>query len=107
MTALYAEPPQKPIIFEDCFFYHTVDVPGFGCTEGQWDLRQSVEAYLGDVPFRSTRVLEIGPASGYLTFEMERRSWQTRHGHAQGQKLLVVFASNQRVEGADLLWRCL
>jgi SAM-dependent methyltransferase len=73
MTALYAEPPQKPVVFEDCYFYHTVDVPGFGCTEGQWDLRQSVEAYLGEVPFRGTRVLEIGPASGYLTFEMEKR----------------------------------
>jgi O-methyltransferase len=73
MTALYAEPPQYPIVFEDCHFYHILDIPGFGRTKGQWDLRQSLDAYLGNMPFCGTRVLEIGPASGYLTFEMEKR----------------------------------
>lgn len=59
--------------FEECDFYHVMDVPGYGILGGEWDLRQRVDAYLGSVPFAGRRVLEIGPASGFLTFEMEKR----------------------------------
>src|SRR5207249_7736437 len=38
-----------------------------------WDLRGGVDEYLGKVAFEGQRVLEIGPASGFLTFEMEKR----------------------------------
>lgn len=41
--------------------------------EGKWDLRQGVDDYLGHVPLADRRVLELGPASGFLTFEMEKR----------------------------------
>jgi O-methyltransferase len=40
---------------------------------GEWDLRGGVDDYLGKVAFAGQRVLEIGPASGFLTFEMEKR----------------------------------
>ena len=40
---------------------------------GDWDLRRGVDDYLGKVVFAGKRVLEIGPASGFLTFEMEKR----------------------------------
>jgi O-methyltransferase len=40
---------------------------------GDWDLRKNVEQYLGNVRFDGKRVLEIGPASGFLTIEMEKR----------------------------------
>ena len=40
---------------------------------GLWDLRQTVDDYLGRIDFAGKRVLEIGPASGFLTIEMERR----------------------------------
>jgi O-methyltransferase len=63
----------KSLTPSDCHFYHTVDVPGFGRCVGQWDLRSTVDAYLGNVPLKGKRVLEIGPASGFVTFEMERR----------------------------------
>jgi O-methyltransferase len=36
-------------------------------------LRGGVDEYLGNVAFAGQRVLEIGPASGFLTFEMEKR----------------------------------
>jgi len=36
-------------------------------------LRGRVDEYLGNVDFAGQRVLEIGPASGFLTFEMEKR----------------------------------
>ena len=58
---------------EDCLFYHSMDLPGWGFVRGLWDLRGSVDEYLGHQDFAGKHVLEIGPASGYLTFEMERR----------------------------------
>ena len=44
---------------------------GFG--GGNRDLRSVVEELLGGVDFLGKRVLEIGPASGFLALEMERR----------------------------------
>jgi hypothetical protein len=55
----------------DCFFYHTMQ---FGATEihpGAWDLRREERKYLGYLDFRGQRVLELGPATGYLGFWME------------------------------------
>jgi hypothetical protein len=50
-----------------------MDVPGHGVVDGEWDLRGRVDAYLGDEPVAGKRVLEVGTASGFLCFEMERR----------------------------------
>src|SRR5262245_24126688 len=58
---------------EECEFYHTMDIPGYGLVVGQWDLRENVDTYLGNQDLRGKRVLELGPASGFLTFEMEKR----------------------------------
>ncbi|MBI3715833.1 MAG: hypothetical protein HY255_07560 [Betaproteobacteria bacterium] len=55
----------------DCDFYHRMDIPGIGTVGGVWDLRAGVADYLGGIDFRGRRVLEIGPASGFLTFWME------------------------------------
>ncbi|PYJ20113.1 MAG: hypothetical protein DME99_10810 [Verrucomicrobia bacterium] len=57
----------------DCYFYHTMELPGYGVINGDWDLRRGLDDYLGNVVFAGQRVLEIGPASGFLTFEMEKR----------------------------------
>ncbi|MBV8166246.1 MAG: class I SAM-dependent methyltransferase [Alphaproteobacteria bacterium] len=54
----------------DCLFYHTVSLPG-GEVRGQWDLRARTREYLGNVAFDARSVLELGPASGYLSFHME------------------------------------
>jgi hypothetical protein len=70
--ALYAERTDEPAL-PDCYFYHTMDVPGYGTLAGEWDLRNGVDAYLGHEPVAGKRVLEIGTASGFLCFEMERR----------------------------------
>jgi SAM-dependent methyltransferase len=65
--------PQKVEDAADCYFYHTMELPGHGVMTGEWDLRSGVDDYLGKVSFAGQRVLEIGPASGFLTFEMEKR----------------------------------
>jgi SAM-dependent methyltransferase len=57
----------------ECYFYHTMDVPGHGVVTGEWDLRGGVDDYLGHEDVAGKRVLEIGTASGFLCFEMERR----------------------------------
>jgi len=66
--------PLKVEDIDDCYFYHTMELPGRGLIKGRdWDLRGGVDEYLGKVSFAGQRVLEIGPASGFLTFEMEKR----------------------------------
>jgi len=50
-----------------------MEVPGEPATAGQFDLRGGVHDYLGRIEFRGRRVLEIGPANGFLTFHMESR----------------------------------
>jgi SAM-dependent methyltransferase len=56
----------------DCLWYHTFDLPDGEVVPGTWDLRGGEDEYLGGTDFAGKRVLEPGPASGYLTFYMER-----------------------------------
>ena len=65
--------PKVVTDMEDCTFYHTMGLPGFGTVEGTWDLRQAPEEYLGGVDVGNKRVLDIGKGSGFLTFYMESR----------------------------------
>jgi SAM-dependent methyltransferase len=69
---LVSSPPRKAAL-ADCAFYHFMDLPGVGQVGHEWDLRPNVDAYLGNLDFRGKRVLEIGPASGFLTFTMEQK----------------------------------
>jgi hypothetical protein len=69
---LYAR-PQLVQSLDDCIFYHTMDVPGYGTVKGHWDLRAGIDDYLGRVNFHGKRVLDIGSASGFLCFHMERQ----------------------------------
>ena len=62
--------------FEACNFYHSVGLPSHGLVRGQWDLRPTVDAYLGGFDFAGKSVLEVGPASGFLSFHMERAGAQ-------------------------------
>jgi hypothetical protein len=63
--------PRTGLSLADCDFYHTVDIPGHGVVEGQWDLRGREADYLGHAALQDRSVLEIGPASGHLSFWME------------------------------------
>jgi SAM-dependent methyltransferase len=64
--------PRRGLALEDCYFYHSMDLPGVGAVEGEWDLRGGVAEYLGGVDVNGKRVLDVGTASGFLAFEMER-----------------------------------
>ena len=58
---------------EDCEWYHTSVLRSGEVMPGAWDLRGRRTAYLGATPFAGGRVLELGPASGYLSFHMEKQ----------------------------------
>ena len=58
---------------DECCFYHHMDLPGLKEVGKGWDLRKTIDDYLGRFDFRGKRVLDVGTASGFLTFEMENR----------------------------------
>jgi SAM-dependent methyltransferase len=69
---LYAQ-PRHVETSERCDWYHTMELPELGLVAGDWDLRATIDDYLGRYDFRGKRCLDVGSATGYLTFEMERR----------------------------------
>ncbi len=70
--SIYAEPRVVENL-DECWFYHTMDLPEYGLVQGDWDLRAGVETYLGGVELAGKRVLDVGTASGFLCFHMERQ----------------------------------
>src|ERR1700689_3950591 len=58
---------------DECYFYHQMEIPGVGLVKGDWDLRDCIKPYLGNYDFKGKRVLDVGPASGFLTFSMEKQ----------------------------------
>lgn len=58
---------------EDCFFYHAMELPGFGLVPAHWDLRGRFDDYVGGVDVAGKSVLDVGAATGFLSFEAEKR----------------------------------
>jgi SAM-dependent methyltransferase len=81
-------PPRHIERLEDCFFYHAIELPGFGLVPAHWDLRGRFDDYIGGVNVRGKSVLDVGTATGFLTFEAEK------HGATR------VLSFDQR-DGAD------
>jgi SAM-dependent methyltransferase len=55
------------------FFYQAIDLPGIGAVPGAWDHRGSENVYLAHTDFEGLTALDVGPANGFWSFEMERR----------------------------------
>lgn len=86
---IYVEPWPVPDV-RDCGWYHTLDLPG-GTVTGEWDLRGRFDDYTGHIGFSGKRVLDIGTANGFLTWEAEKRGAEVVSfdlDHASRQKLL-------------------
>jgi SAM-dependent methyltransferase len=58
---------------EDCFFYHAMELPGLGLVPGHWDLRGRFDDYVGGVDVAGKSILDVGTATGFLSFEAEKR----------------------------------
>ncbi|HLH29053.1 MAG TPA: hypothetical protein VKW77_09055, partial [Acidimicrobiales bacterium] len=61
------------VTLEDGFFYHRSALPDGRVIEGPWNLIGGEAEYLGGVELDGRRVLELGPASGWLTVWMEQQ----------------------------------
>ncbi len=59
------QPPSNPPATGDCFFYHSMDVPGPGRIEGICDMRSTLPNSVDRVDWSGKRVLEIGPGNGF------------------------------------------
>ena len=82
---------------DDCLFYHTMDLPELGLVHGAWDLRGRFADYIGGVEVAGKSVLDIGTATGFLTFEAEKAgaarvvSFDMSHGR---QQTFIPFKDN-------------
>ena len=74
----------------ECRFYHAMDLPGFGSIEGDWDLRGRFDEYIGGIDLRDQTVLDVGTASGFLSFEAERRGATVFSFDADGPERIQV-----------------
>jgi 2-polyprenyl-3-methyl-5-hydroxy-6-metoxy-1,4-benzoquinol methylase len=73
--SLYQEPRAKPER-EKCFFYHSFDFPDGSEIIGDWDMRGRFDQYVGNLDLAGLRVIDFGTASGFLSFEAEKRGAQ-------------------------------
>lgn len=71
-TCLYAKPKDITAL-DECYFYHTIDLPVHGTIHGSWDLRGNLDAYLGFVDFRRKKVFDAGAGNGLLSFTAEQK----------------------------------
>ena len=70
---VWGKPPSENISLEDCEWYHIMEIPGIGLTEGVFDVREDIDNIFGNLDFKNKKVLNLGPSTGYLSFEAERR----------------------------------
>ena len=87
-SILFAEPRYVDDLSE-CFFYHTMTLPGLGEVRGHWDLRGRFDDYIGHVDVNGKSVIDVATATGFLSFEAERKgasevvSFDMAHGRQQ------------------------
>jgi predicted rRNA methylase YqxC with S4 and FtsJ domains len=76
----------------DCFFYHTMDLPGLGEVRGHWDLRGRFKEYIGGINLAGKSLIDVGAATGFLSFAAEQngaaRVLSFDIGHARQQAFL-------------------
>jgi len=99
---LYVQPWPVPDI-NTCYWYHTLDLPS-GTVTGEWDLRSRFDDYTGHVVLSRKRVLDIGTANGFLTWEAERRGAEVVSfdlDHASRQKLLPFHDSIYMIDRTE------
>jgi SAM-dependent methyltransferase len=59
----------------ECWFYHVMDLPELGTVNhfGSWDLRGRFDEYVGHTDLSGKTLVDVGCASGFLSFEAEKR----------------------------------
>ena len=71
---VWGSPPSDNISLDDCEWYHIMEIPGIdGLTNGVFDCRDDIGNILGNLNFKDKKVINLGPSTGYLSFEADRR----------------------------------
>jgi hypothetical protein len=88
--SIYAT-PREVLNIDECTFYHTMEIPGYGKVDGIFDLRKNFTKSLGGVNLQGKKVLEMGTADGFLCFSMERLGAEvTAYDLSSGQSWDIV-----------------
>jgi hypothetical protein len=66
-------PSRRVTDLDACAFYHSIELPSYGLQLGEWDLRGRFDDYTAGIPLTGRTVLDVGTATGFLTFEAEKR----------------------------------
>jgi Methyltransferase domain len=66
-----AEQPWPMPALEECKFYHSLDFPDGEKITGHWDIRTRFEQYIGGYQLSGKTVLDVGTASGFLSYSAE------------------------------------
>ena len=56
----------------DCIFYHTMEFADEPVIPGGWDIRGHFAGYIGGYDIAGKTLLDVGTASGFLSFEAEK-----------------------------------
>jgi 2-polyprenyl-3-methyl-5-hydroxy-6-metoxy-1,4-benzoquinol methylase len=83
-------------LLADCWFYHTMDLPDVGTVTGSWDLRGRFDEYVGHVPLAGKTFLDVGTASGFLSFEAEKRGADVVSFDAASADVIDSFPDSSR-----------
>jgi hypothetical protein len=77
MSITWGKPPLNNISLDDCEWYHLMEIPGVSennlTPSTSFDMRKDIGNILGNLNFKDKKVLNLGPSTGYLSFESERR----------------------------------
>src|SRR5215208_5675015 len=71
-----------------CVFYHAIDLPSFGRQDGMWDLIGRFDDYVAGTDVSGRTVLDVGCATGFLTFEAEKRGATVTSFDAPGAEVI-------------------
>jgi hypothetical protein len=69
---LFEKVRPKPAL-ADCLFYHSFNLPDGTEIVGEWDMRGKFDQYVGNLDLKGKRVIDFGTASGFLSFEAEKK----------------------------------
>lgn len=70
-STVFERPWPKPDL-SACRFYHSIGLPSGQTIAGDWDLRSKLSQYIGNVDVAGSRVLDMGAATGAVSFHLEQ-----------------------------------
>ncbi len=87
----------------ECEFYHSMDLPQVGSISGYWDLRGRFADYIAHTPIEGRTFLDVGTATGFLSFEAEKCGASVTSFDADGPERYEYVPGNTSDDPASYL----